>query len=66
MELLQKLIEFKIPDILFFMVESAILLYVYLDYKLSSRKPGRPKKSKIQRFMDRLSKKFNFMEMVGK
>ena len=66
MELLIQLHEFKIPDIYFFIVESLILLYVYLDYKKEPRKLGRPKKTKIQRFIERLSKKFNIMENVGK
>ena len=66
MEILQQLHTIKIPDIYFFAVESFILLYVYLDYRLAIRKPGRPKKSKIQRFMNKLSKKFRIKEIVGR
>ena len=62
MDILQQLNAFEIPDVYFFTVESLILLYVYLDYKKDKRKPGRPKKTKIHRFMESLSKTFHIRE----
>lgn len=63
----------QIPEIWFFVVESLILIFVFaefiigwLSYKALTRKKGRPKKSRTEILMIKLSKQLQKSLAKGK